>query len=361
LPISFYKAKIILKKGKIADYKLFEVTEGIKEIVGWSPEEIEEDDQWLLKNLYIKDLGHIKQTFENIKAQGERHTVACRLKNKEGKFVDVVNNFVVSDIVHGEDRRTIHIYGMLVGISNLYEYKEIFEAVDKNPSVGVAIYQERYVYANKAAEEILEYSEEELNNMFPEEIVIEELRENIREIVKRRLKGEQFDRLYQELPIKTKSGRIKNVLVFTRTVVWNGKPAGLVIFVDNTKRKKYEKLLSMFTDINEIILESTDEEEFLKKLCILLVEKAEFRMAWIGKYTRGDEYVRPLFICGCNEGYVENLKIRISDEDETSKGPTGRAILEGRIAVNPDTRYNPAVRPWKEQHLLHNKYLHSHP
>ncbi len=354
LPISFYKAKVTLHSGKIVDYKLYEITEGIKEIGGWNPEEIEEDDEWLLKNLYIKDISHIKQTFENIRTQGERHTVACRLKNKEGKFVDVINNFVVNDIVYDKDKKTIHIYGMLVGISNLYEYKEIFEAIDKNPSVGVAIYQEKYVYANKAAEDILEYSEEELKCMFPEEVVSEELRNSIRGIVERRLKGEQFDRLYQELPIKTKSGRIKSVLVFTRTVVWNGKPAGLVIFVDNTKRKKYEKLLSMFTDINKIILESTEEEEFLRKLCILLIDKADFRMAWIGKYTKGDEYVKPIFVYGYNEGYVENLKIKVSEEDITSKGPTGSAILQERIVVNPDTRYNPSVKPWREEMLKRN-------
>ncbi len=354
LPISFYKAQVTLHNGNIVNYKLYETTQGIKEIAGWNPREIEEDKEWLLKNLHIKDIDHIRKIFESIKNKGERHTVTCRIRNKEGKLVYVINNFVVSDVVYENDQKTVHIYGMLVGISNLYEYKEIFEAIDKNPSVGVAIYQEKYVYANKAAEDILEYSEEELKCMFPEEIVIEELRETIRGIVKRRLKGEQFDRLYQELPIKTKSGRIKNVLVFTRTVLWNGKPAGLVIFVDNTKRKKYEKLLSMFTDINRIILESTEEEEFLKKLCILLIEKADFRMAWVGKYTRGDEYVKPIFVYGHDEGYVENLKIKVSEEDITSKGPTGSAILQEKIVVNPDTRYNPLVEPWKEKMLKRN-------
>lgn len=352
--IAYYKALIFIKEGSLISYRIYHVSESIEKICGWKKEDIENDAGWAVKNIYEYDLDIAKDIFLKVSEEGERYATVCRIHSPEGKYVDVLNTFSIKGITKEKDGKSIEIHGIFVSVSGIYEYKEIFEAVDKNPSVGLAIYQDRYVYANKAAEKILEYSEEELKCMKPEEIVVHELREEIKGIVKRRLSGEQFDRLYQELPILTKTGKVKSVLVFTRTVMWNGKPAGLVIFVDNTKRKRYEKLLNTFMDINRITISSKNEQEFLKALCKLLVEKAGFRMVWIGKYSKGDRYVTPLYKWGYDEGYLNEIKITVEEGDIYSKGPTGRAILEEKIIVNPNTEENYNVEPWREAMLRRN-------
>ncbi len=356
--VSPYKAFILIKGKNIEKYKIYEISENIKNICGWEAKEITVDDKWVLKNVYKIDMESILDIFLKANTSAKRYTTICKIKTPEGEYKDVLNNFLITEVKYEcENEKKINISGIFIGVSQIYEYKEIFEAVDKNPSVGLAIYQEKYVYANRAAEEILEYSEEELKNMKPEEVVIEELREAIRSIVKKRLKGEQFDRLYQELPVLTKTGKVKNVLVFTRTVLWNGKPAGFVIFVDNTKRKRYEKLLNTFIYISGLVISSKNEKEFLKSLCELLVEKAGFKMVWIGKYTEGEGYVNPLYAYGDDDEYIKSLKITVGESGNYFKG-TDHTIKEGKIIVNPDTRTNPQMEPWRKE-MLKRGYLSS--
>ena len=74
-------------------------------------------------------------------------------------------------------------------------------------------------------------------------------------------------------------------------------------------------------------------------------------MAWIGVLNRETGDVIPLYIYGVNDGYVEKLKINIKRGSPTAGGPTATALREGRVVVNPDSRTNPDVEPWREEML----------
>ncbi len=48
---------------------------------------------------------------------------------------------------------------------------------------------------------------------------------------------------------------------------------------------------------------------------------------------------------------MEKLRISIRKDVPEGRGPTAKALREGRIVVNPDTRTNPDVEPWREEML----------
>jgi len=67
------------------------------------------------------------------------------------------------------------------------------------------------------------YSKEELYRLAVYEIVDPEHREMIKEAAKRRLKGEQFERIYTEFPVRTKDGTLRYTFIYAKTVTWNNR------------------------------------------------------------------------------------------------------------------------------------------
>ncbi|WP_033396863.1 PAS domain S-box protein, partial [Thermodesulfobacterium thermophilum] len=123
--------------------------------------------------------------------------------------------------------------------------KDIAEAILEAPSVGVLIYQENIVYANKFFLELTGYSLEELNRMSILDIFPAEEREYLKSVVERRLRGERFTRVYKELKILRKTGEIRYTLTFANTITYQGKPAGFVVLIDITRQKRLENIVLM--------------------------------------------------------------------------------------------------------------------
>jgi len=53
-------------------------------------------------------------------------------------------------------------------------------------------------------------------------------------------------------------------------------------------------------------------------------------MTWVGIPDEKSEYVKPLHVCGHDEGYVEKIKISIEESVPEGRVPTGKALREGR-------------------------------
>ncbi|MGK0690475.1 MAG: PAS domain S-box protein, partial [Aquificaceae bacterium] len=125
------------------------------------------------------------------------------------------------------------------------------------------------------------------------------------------------------------------------------------------EKQKGDFLLRMYktlSSVNHIILQAKDKEELLRWFCKTATEEGMFRMAWVGLLDE-EGNVKPLCSSGYVENYLSSLNINIYDES-VNKGPTARAIIEGRMQVNNDTETNPAMAPWREEMLKRN-YLSS--
>ncbi|MDQ7039078.1 MAG: EAL domain-containing protein, partial [Aquificota bacterium] len=354
LPAAVYRAVVEIKGRSVRVREVEFLTDWVERITGWSREEIRSDPEWCVKNIHPDDLEGFFSDCERLSGQGEVLDRFFRFRRKDGGYTYIHDTVIPVR----SDGNLVEVVGVWEDATREREFLEIFDALNNAPEVGVLIYRGRIVYANRAAVNILGYPEEELKNMSVEDLVSPEMRERVREIARRRVSGERFEMTYQEIPVITRDRRIKIVFAFSRTILWAGEPAGFVIFVDITKRRKYERMFSLLKELNRLVVSAMDQTDLLKEVARLLVERAGFRMVWVGIVNRENGEVVPVCVYGHDDGYVKNLKISLSEDVPEGRGPTGKALREGRIVVNPDTRTNPDVEPWREEMLKRN-YLSS--
>ncbi len=225
---------------------------------------------------------------------------------------------------------------------------DIAQAVLNAPAIGILIYRDKILYANKAVSEITGYTEEELKSMSPLDLVDDsENKELIKSIMIRRLSGEQFERVYSELKLKRKDGKVIYTLTFSKTILFNGEYAGFVIVLDITKRKRMEQLYELIRDINQLIIKAVSEKTLFRRICRLLVDKLGLPFVWIGIPL--DEGVKPVVMCGRHHDYPKKLDLSL--DEEGSNYPAVQAVLSKEIVINPDTRNNPQVEKWREEML----------
>lgn len=124
------------------------------------------------------------------------------------------------------------------------------------------------------------------------------------------------------------------------------------------KSEKALRLYYFISQINQMIVRTTDESTLFKEVCTIGVEQGKFRMAWIGIINEQTRQVIPVMHAGEERGYLSEIK-KISIADIPSgRGPTGTALREGRYIICNDIENEPSMLPWKEEALNRN-YLSS--
>ncbi len=350
LPAVVYTAKARFSEGKLIIDELTYVSDWIEKLTGWSVEDIRENELWWYENVHEEDRERAVSECRALKEGASHLTRSYRFRKKDGDYIYLVDSVLVTDV--GED--TIDIIGVWEDASFHRQYYELYSAIDKSPHVGLIIYTDTIVYANEVALKLFNYSSEELFRMNVYDLVTEEFRDFTYETVQRRLRGEQFERVYVDLPVVTKEGYVREVSVFTKTIQWQGKPAGFVLFFDVTGKKRYERLFRVLKDLNELIITTVDREVLLERLCEILVNKAGFRSVWLGLVENGK--VVPRLIKGEETDYIRSLGNSVSLDRGSSVHPIVLAVKSGRVVVNPDTRTNPLVEPWREEMLESGYY-----
>ncbi len=161
---------------------------------------------------------------------------------------------------------------------------EIFTTISETSPVAIYMYQDgHFIYINKAAEQITGYTLKEIEKMSPFQIIFPEDVEKIKEIYKKREKGEKFISSYH-LRIVRKDGEIRHLLVTSNTVIYNNKPAGIGIVIDITEMKELQKQLTFigthdnltglynrtffFEQLKELIEISKDSNKYISVLYI---------------------------------------------------------------------------------------------
>jgi PAS domain S-box-containing protein len=111
------------------------------------------------------------------------------------------------------------------------------------------------------------------------------------------------------------------------------------------------ELLRTVSEIDEMIVRIESRERLFAETCRILVERARFRMVWIGLADREAQRVRPAAWAGIEDGYVRDLSVRLDSSPE-GEGPVGTALRSGAHVAIDDTATDPTVEPWREEMLL---------
>ncbi|MGG9961967.1 PAS domain S-box protein [Ferruginibacter sp. SUN106] len=127
---------------------------------------------------------------------------------------------------------------------------------------------------------------------------------------------------------------------------------------DITERREAEKkivkanrLYFFISQINQMIVRTTDENTLFEEVCRIAVELGEFKMAWIGLIDEQTKTVIPVKHAGEEKNYLSKIKtISIADVPE-GRGPTGTALREGRYMICNDIENDSSMYPWKDAAL----------
>ncbi len=121
------------------------------------------------------------------------------------------------------------------------EIENYLDVVRNSEAIGVIVYQnDKIVYANRGAEKLTGYTREDLASKPYWEFAHESIRDVVKERGKRRQRGEKVEPYLYEIPFYTKSGEIRWGKFWFNSIIYKGKPAGIAIFFDITKEKRFE-------------------------------------------------------------------------------------------------------------------------
>ena len=157
--------------------------------------------------------------------------------------------------------------------------------------------------------------------------------------------GSTFPVLLSATAIRDQDGKF----VMSRTAVYDLSER---VKAEMTHRRLNRALL-MLSKCNMALVHAEDEPRLLDAICQLAIDPGGYRMAWVG--YAGPEPGLPVHSvaqAGFERGYLDKAGISWAD-NERGRGPTGRAIREGKTQVNQNFLTNPIMAPWREAALQH--------
>jgi len=124
-----------------------------------------------------------------------------------------------------------------------------------------------------------------------------------------------------------------------------------------TERKRAEqrivqlnRLYAFSSYVNQATVRIRQPEALFQEMCRIAVEQGLFQVAWVGVVESGARWVKPVALSGFEDGYLENLRISVTDEPE-GRGPTGTALREGRPFICEDVATDASMLPWRAEAL----------
>ncbi|AEB12027.1 sensor domain-containing protein [Marinithermus hydrothermalis] len=313
-------------------------------LLGWSEHEIAQNPAGFLEKVHPEDAPRVREGLRCLFLGVDELRHRYRYRRKDGTYLVVLETL---NVTHRAGTRLEWI-SVWQEASWVQERAEILEALDRAPGVAVVLFRDTFVYANEAAQQLLGYTREELLRLRPEEVLPEELWEAARAFIAEEAYAKGFELLSQELPLRTARGERRDVLVFARTVTYQGRPTGLAIAIDQTQRKRYERLYRLLKDVNARVESAEDQTAFLRAVCALLVERGGLGLAWVAVPEEGTGEFRAVAAAGRAEGFLDRVRVTVDPEVPEGRDPIGTAWREQRIVVVADTRTDPAVTPWRE-------------
>ncbi|MHA1253238.1 MAG: PAS domain-containing protein, partial [Candidatus Helarchaeota archaeon] len=215
----------------------------IDEIYNWEYDEflkiVHPDDrkQTIKKGMKIRDSkeSDLEETinFRIITKTGEVRwweTYVKRIKF-QGKIADLLTIIDITDKKEAELR--------------LKESEEKFRSITEQNLIGILIFQGGKIkYANKATQDILEFTEEELLNLSEEEIfniLHPDSVEIAREGYKKALKSEKDYSSVNQFKIITKNGNVRWLKIFNKKFRFDKEDAFLVVLIDVSSEEEFRR------------------------------------------------------------------------------------------------------------------------
>ncbi len=234
--------------------------------------------------------------------------------------------------------------------------KGLLDALMNSTIFGVLLYRNNgsIILSNETFRNLLGYSEDELKNMTPVDIVADEYKPKVKELFEKRMRGEVFAAEQLKHVLVAKDGTLKHSIIFAYTVTYMGKPAGFVIILDISKQKEQEEkinsvrtLYATLSEVNQIIVRASDDDSLFLDMSNKIVERGLFKDSLVILFD-SDMNLKSTFSYR-KSSYIDYLKIYLNTPEGRS-GQLTRSFLNTKIMIDNDTLKNPTMSPWRDEH-----------
>lgn len=294
-------------------------------------------------------------------------SITLQVKHENGNYIwleGVINNRIDDE----------NIKGLIVILRDITERKKIFELIteekekfDKiaatSPGLIYSMRQNKdgslsYPYASEAVGEIYGFTHEEIKDaphkifelIHPEDIqfVIDSVTNTKTNLVPLHCtyryyhpkKGLVWHEV-NSLPVVEAEG----------TVICHGIATDITEGISSKQKiVKANRLYQFISQMNQMIVRSTDEDTIFKEACSIAVNVGKFKMVWIGVKEEITDKVVPRVIAGEDNGYVEMIQSTLLDNQETIISSRCEAIKKDPYIVINDIAQDDLMS-WKEEAL----------
>lgn len=343
-------------------------------LTGWSHDEFEKIST--KEYLHPDDLEVVQEVFQKaIENPGKPFPISFKVRHKKGHYIWLEG--IVNNMLHDPE-----INGLIANLRDVTERKKAEKILEneRDKFVKIAktspglIYSMRqnkdgsltYPYASDAIEDIYGFTyseiENDTNKIFS--LIHSEDIENVMKSI--------FETKTKLIPLRgtyryfhPKKGLVWHEINSLPVVEPEGTVICHGIITDVTERIvaeqkiiKANRLYLFISQINQMIVRTTDEQTLFKEACDIAVNLGKFRMAWIGLIDNETKEVIPVSISGEDKGYLSTIKRISVDDKPEGRGPTGTALRVGKYMICNDVENDPQMLPWRSE-ALKRGYLSS--
>jgi len=270
------------------DYGATFITENVRQLTGYKPDEFLETSSFWLDHVHPDDVERIVADLPSI-FEGDFHLYEYRFLCKDGRYIWVRDEMKPVRNGMGEP---LEIIGCWIDVTVRKRMEEAlrvsehqFRSLIETIPVGIFTYEGyKFRYLNAACETITGYTREELLLKDFWELIHPEFQETAREYAHKRQRGEPVPERY-ELKFITKSGEIRWAERGAITIEYKERPLVLVTIIDITERKNAEEALRRSEEKYWAILENASDAILLADEQGNLIEANKMAEQLLG-YTR---------------------------------------------------------------------------
>jgi len=223
--------------------------------------------------------------------------------------------------------------------------------VEQSPVGGYIIQDGKLTYVNPSFADMFGYdSVDEIIGINPLAFVQENDRDRAEKELRLRFEGNVQEGESFEFTGLRKDGSTTEVGLHGNLVTLGGQPASIGLLQDISLRKKSEasikylnRVLSMLSGINTLIVRVQERDELFKEACNIAVDSGGFRMALLVIVDPSTKLPVSITSAGKNEGLLAEIKNVLSSSEDMQKTLIGRAIIDNKAVFSNDTQNDPGL------------------
>ncbi len=240
--------------------ELFFIAPQIRDLLGYSPEEWLTTPKNRFRQLHPEDRPRLNRAVRHSVKTGDPFIQEYRLLTRDGRTLWVYDQ---AHLLKDSSGHPLYFQGIVQDITGRKKTEERYRQVIENAEEAILVLQDGWVkFCNPKSVEISGYAEEEQKGRPFIEFMDPDNRDLIMKNYTRRVAGKTSPARY-EITFIHKDGRPRFLLLNTKLITWDDRPASLVFATDITEKKLVQEALRESEGRYRTLFEATEEGVFI--------------------------------------------------------------------------------------------------